>query len=299
MLILQQAPSTGAVDPWQSCRFLTCSVLPVRFACNLTCPFCFSKSSISSLAADRVQWSELSVEDYYAFARERGATRLVVTGGGEPLLRADDVVELIARGRDYFSEIACFTNGTFLTIATARRLKEAGLSYLCYSRHHENDEECRRLMGAKAPTLDAFFAAAAGLKIRATCVMAKGFVDRAESVERYIAALARFGVTEFTFKHTYVAYEQSVFAAAAENRWAREHQVQLDPFANQGEPVARLPWGPVIRKIGPYQVCFYFEPHPSWEKEHRLCRSVNLLSDGSVYASLEDHQSLLYRLNSW
>ena len=154
-------------------------------------------------------------------------------------------------------------------------------------------------MGAKAPTLDAFFAAAAGLKIRATCVMTKGFVDRAESVERYIASLARFGVTEFTFKHTYVAYEQSVFAGAAENRWAREHQVQLDPFANQGESVARLPWGPVIRKIGPYQVCFYFEPHPSWEKEHQLCRSVNLLSDGSVYASLEDHQSLLYRLNSW
>jgi pyruvate-formate lyase-activating enzyme len=298
MLTLPTVELATADLSWQNCRFLTCSVLPVRFACNLTCPFCFSKSSISSLARDRVQWSNLDVEHYYSFACERGATRLVITGGGEPLLRPDDVVDLIARGRDYFSEIACFTNGTYLTRSLTQRMKEAGLTYLCYSRHHEDDEECRRLMGAKAPTLDDFFANAGGLKIRATCVMAQGFVDSTEAVHRYMARLSRYGVTEFTFKHTYVAYAESVFASAEENVWARQHQIQIDPFADQGQPIAQLPWGPVIRRIGAHQVCFYFEPHPCWEKEHQLCRSVNLLSDGSVYASLEDHQSLLYRLKS-
>jgi pyruvate-formate lyase-activating enzyme len=283
---------------WETCRFLTCSVLPVRVACNLTCPFCFSKSSISSLARERVGWSDLDVEHYYTFARRRGATRLVITGGGEPLLRPDDVVDLIARGRKFFSEIACFTNGTYLTASLARRMKDAGLSYLCYSRHHDDDEVCRSLMGAKAPTLDEFCANAEGLKIRATCVMARGFVDSAEAVHRYIARLSRFGVTEFTFKHTYVAYKESVFAGAAENDWARQHQIQCDPFADQGRVIAELPWGPVIRRIGPHQVCFYFEPPPSWEKEHQLCRSANLLSDGTVYASLEDHQSLLFQLKS-
>jgi cyclic pyranopterin phosphate synthase len=299
MLTLPLAEPTGADNPWRHCRFLTCSVLPVRFACNLSCPFCFSKSSISSLARDRVRWSDLDVEAYYEFARDRGATRLVITGGGEPLLRADDVVDLIARGRRYFAEIACFTNGTFLTAALARRLGEAGLSYLCYSRHHEDDEACRRIMGPTCPSLDAFFAAAGDLKVRATCVMAHGQVDSAGAAGRYIAALACYGVTEFTFKHTYVAYEQSVFADAAENQWARDHQVQIDPFAGRGHVVARLPWGPVIRKLGRHQVCFYFEPHPTWEKEHKLCRSINLLSDGSMYASLEDHRSLLWRLNGW
>lgn len=298
MLTVPLAEPAAEQNPWRDARFLTCSVLPVRFACNLSCPFCFSKSSISSLARDSVQWSRLDVEAYYAFARQRGATRLVITGGGEPLLRAGEVVDLIARGRGFFAEIACFTNGTFLTAALARRLKEAGLSYLCYSRHHDNDEQCRRLMGATCPTLDAFFAAADGLKIRATCVMATGHVDSPQAVQRYIAALAPYGVTEFTFKHTYVAYEQSVFAGAAENHWSRDHRVQADPFAGQGQVVAQLPWGPVIRRVGPHQVCFYYEPPPCWEKEHQLCRSVNLLSDGSVYASLEDHQSLLWRLNS-
>jgi cyclic pyranopterin phosphate synthase len=299
MLTLPLAEPAVAPNPWQDCSFLTCSVLPVRFACNLSCPFCFSKSSISALAGERVRWSRLDVESYYAYARDRGATRLVITGGGEPLLRADAVVDLVARGRNFFSEIACFTNGTFLAPSLARRLSEAGLSYLCYSRHHEDDEKCRRLMGATSPALDAFFTAAAGLKVRATCVMARGHVDSAEAAHRYICALSRYGVTEFTFKHTYVAYEQSVFADAAENHWAREHQVQIDPFTDEGQVVGRLPWGPVIRKLGRHQVCFYFEPHPSWEKEHKLCRSVNLLSDGSVYASLEDHRSLLFRLNGW
>lgn len=295
-MTLPLSEPAGTDSPWRDCRFLTCSVLPVRYACNLACPFCFSKSSVSSLARDTVRWPRLDVEAYYRFARDRGATRLVLTGGGEPLLRADDVVNLIARGRPYFAEIACFTNGTYLTAALARRLKEAGLSYLCYSRHHEDDEACRRLMGPTCPTLDAFFAAAGGLKIRATCVMARGQVDSAAAARRYIQTLAGYGVTEFTFKHTYVAYAQSVFADAEENHWARTHQVQLDPFAGAGEVVARLPWGPAVRRLGPYQVCFYFEPDPSWEKEHQLCRSVNLLSDGSVYASLEDHRSLLWRL---
>jgi pyruvate-formate lyase-activating enzyme len=200
MLTLSTIEPAAADPAWRNFRFLTCSVLPVRFACNLTCPFCFSKSSISSLVSERVQWSNLDVEHYYSFACERGATRLVITGGGEPLLRSDDVVDLIARGRDYFAEIACFTNGTYLTLSLAQRMKDAGLTYLCYSRHHEDDEECRNLMGGKAPTLDDFFANAAGLKIRATCVMAKGFVDSTEAVHRYIARLSRYDVTEFTFK---------------------------------------------------------------------------------------------------
>src|SRR5262245_50327620 len=94
---------------WGECRFLTCSVLPVGVACNLRCPFCFSKSSVSALRRERADWARLDVEGYYAFARERGATRLVLTGGGEPLLRPDDVVGLVARGRRFFDEVACFT----------------------------------------------------------------------------------------------------------------------------------------------------------------------------------------------
>src|SRR6185503_9026749 len=97
---------------------------------------------------DAVAWSRLDVESYYELARTRGATRLVVTGGGETLLPLEDVLQLVRRGRPFFSEIACFTNGAYLTREAAERLANAGLTYLCYSRHHDDDTRCRELMGA-------------------------------------------------------------------------------------------------------------------------------------------------------
>ena len=294
-----ESPSCGATR-WDDCRFLTCSVLPVRFACNCSCPFCFSKSSLSALRHDTVEWERLDLERYFLFARERGASRLVITGGGEPLLRADAVLDIICRGRLFFEEIACFTNGSLLTRGLARQLADSGLSYVCFSRHHFDDGANRSLMGETAPPLSHFFDAAGSLTVRATCVMARGQIDSERLVWRYIERLAGFGVRQFTFKHTYVAYERSVFAASAEDRWAAEHRVNFDPFAGQGEIIGELPWGPAIRRIGEFQVCYYREPTPAWEKEHQTCRSVNLLSDGTVYASLEDQSSRLFRLNnSW
>jgi cyclic pyranopterin phosphate synthase len=297
MLTLSVLPAERTTSAWHECRFLTCSVLPVRVACNLHCPFCFSHSSVSALRHERTAWQRLDVEGYYRFARERGATRLVITGGGEPLLRPDDVVHLVELGRSYFDEIACFSNGTYLTADLSRRLHEAGLSYLCWSRHSADDEVNRALMGAGAPRLAELVEAAGPLRLRATCVMARGYVDSAEAVRDYIRAFRPHGIREFTFKHTYVAYEESLFQGSAENQWARRHQVEFDPFANAGEVLARLPWGPCIRRLEGVQVCYYHEPTPRWELDNRLCRSSNLLSDGAVYASLEDQRSLLYRVS--
>jgi len=281
---------------WSRCRFLTCSVLPVRVACNLHCKFCFSKSSISALRHEKTDWSRLPVDDYYRWSLDHGATRLVITGGGEPLLKPRDVLHLIQTGQSYFPEITCFTNGAYLTSELTSELVESGLSYICFSRHHEVDERNLELMGRGAPTLNQFFAAAKGLRVRATCVMAAGYVDSVDAVWSYINALRHYGVREFTFKHTYVAYEDSVFRGSAQDHWAEIHQIEFDPFTGQGEIIGSLPWGPDIRRIRDFQVCYYREPTPAWERRNRICRSTNLLSDGKVYASLEDQQSLLYQL---
>ena len=240
----------------------------------------------------------MNVERYYQYAKQHGAKRLVITGGGEPLLRSDDVVHLVDIGTKYFDEIACFTNGTYLTRELSQRLRDAGLSYLCYSRHHYDDDCCRALMGDSMPTLDAFFEAADRITVRATCVMAKGYVDCREQVDAYMQALSNYGVRQFTLKHTYVAYEQSVFGNSQENEWAVRHQIECDPFEGRGETIAQLPWGPRIQRVGDFQVCFYYEPQPDWEKENRLCRSVNLLTSGEVFASLEDASSRLFRLHN-
>ena len=228
----------------------------------------------------------------------------MITGGGEPLLRPRDVVSLVRRGREYFDEIALFTNGAYLTRDLAAELRAVGLSYVCYSRHHYDDARCRQLMGDGAPSLDAFVDACADLPIRATCVMARGWIDSPTRVETYLSELSARGIREFTFKHTYVAYRESIFADSPADRWSRQHALNEDPFEGRGTVVGRLPWGPRIRHLHDQsdhhrptlQVCYYYEPDPSWELENQLCRSANLLSDGSVYATLEDQRSRLFQL---
>lgn len=286
----------GDAEGWAACRFASASILPVASACDLSCPFCFSRSSISALPRERTELEALDLEGYFERARARGATRLVITGGGEPLLRPDLAVALVTRGRRFFDEITCFTNGSHLTRALAERLAEAGLTYLCWSRHEREDEDNRALMGPRAPAMEPFFAAAAPLRVRAVCVLATGSVDSAEKVWAYVDRLSAFGVREFTFKHTYVAYAGSLFRGSGADRWALAHQIQEDPLGGAGQALLTLPWGPVVRRYGQHQLCYYWEPTPEWEKEHRLCRSANLLADGRVYASLEDERSLLYTL---
>lgn len=276
---------------WDACRFLTCSVLPVRVACDLRCSFCFSRSSISALERPAEGWSDDDLGRYYGWARARGATRLVVTGGGEPLLRPDRALQALRVGAGFFAERALFTNGTRLDRALSRALRAEGLSYLCWSRHHDDDRRNRAVMGEGAPDADAVLAAAEGIPVRATCVMARGFVETAGDARRYLRALGARGVREFTFKHTYVAWERSLFRGSPQDAWARAHRVAEDPFEGEGEVLDRLPWGPAVRSLEGAKVCFYWEPNPEWELTNRLCRSSNLLSDGTVYASLEDARS--------
>jgi pyruvate-formate lyase-activating enzyme len=285
-------------NPWADCRYLTCSVLPVRMACNLSCKFCFSKSSISTLEQAGTKWTESQLERYFAFSRSLGASRLVITGGGEPLLRTDAVRTAVRVGGRFFNEIALFTNGVLLNRQLVRELVDSGLSYICFSRHHYAEEPNRALMGDAAITLEEFFNRVDGqVKVRAICVLCRGYIHSSEDVWKYVDALEPYGVREFTFKHTYVAYEHSVFGKSAENLWALDNQVQQDPFSGEGQVIAKLPWGPQIKKIGELQICYYYEPTPEWELKNLAGRSLNLLADGKVYGSLEDQRSLLFTLS--
>lgn len=284
------------MNPWAECRFLTCSLLPVARACDCECPFCFSRSSLNALPRERSPWEPSALHDHLLWARSRGATRAVITGGGEPLLRPELALASARAAARVFGEVALFTNGSRLTRDLALALADAGLSHLCWSRHHWDDARNRAVMGPAAPDIDVVLRAALGLRVRATCVMHRGGVETADDARGYLSALGARGVEEFTFKHTYVAHERSLYRDSEHDRWCRARRVEGDLFAGEGEVVAALPWGPVVRRIEGAQVCFYREPTPEWELTHGLCRSSNLMADGRVYASLEDSRSLLSRL---
>jgi pseudo-rSAM protein/SPASM domain protein len=96
----------------------------VTKGCNLACQHCYADAE-----AERAP-GELTTEEGTAFLDELAdyGVPVVLFSGGEPLVR-EDLVELVAHAADRGIRPVLSTNGTLITPARARRLKDAGLAY--------------------------------------------------------------------------------------------------------------------------------------------------------------------------
>ena len=298
----------GDLRPWAAVRPRALSVLPIAQACQARCPFCFSHASLSEdQRQGRVVLGRL--EAACAAAAAAGAERFVVTGGGEPTLLAPArLLDLLRTGARHFPTVVLITNGLGLgrmdeadRLATLRAYRAAGLTVLAVSRHSPDAND--RIMGVAthservAATWAANRADLAGLRLRWVCVLQRAGVCDADTLAAYLDWAAGTGVEEVCFKELYVSVTaESVYADAGYNRWCRDNQVPLalvtgflarHGAVREGE----LPWGaPVfaVRWAGRVlRVAAYTEPSVFWERTHGVCRSWNLMADGTCYASLE------------
>ena len=290
------------------------SVLPEAIGCQAACPFCFSKASVSlerrtnRLTPDRV--TEVLRE-----AKQRGATRAVITGGGEPgMLEPEQLENLIRLLSTEFHKTVLITNGFKWSsleegerIESLLRLDAAGLKVLAISRHHHDADANAAIMRLNTGSeliaqtwrdnRDRF----QHLRLRWICVLQQGGVADDDSLQAYIDWAAESGVEEVCFKELYVSTSsESEYHDHKANRWSYANQVPLSlvpAFADEAgwSESSRLPWGAPIfrgeRKGIPMQVAAYTEPSLFWERHHRQCRSWNLMADGRWLASLEDRNS--------
>jgi radical SAM protein with 4Fe4S-binding SPASM domain len=97
--------------------------LELSRACNLRCIYCYAASG-SPLPGEL---SIDEIEDAVRQAAELGARKIIVLGGGEPLLYPD-LFRVIGFVRELGMEADLFTNGVLMTDDIARRLYEAGVS---------------------------------------------------------------------------------------------------------------------------------------------------------------------------
>ena len=102
------APDLSAAG-WDECRFLTCSVLPVRMACNLRCPTCFANSDVGRFASlDEVErMLDTIVEN-------EGYADVVQFSGGEPTIHPRLIEILAMAKRKRIKAIMINTNGVRL-----------------------------------------------------------------------------------------------------------------------------------------------------------------------------------------
>ncbi len=97
--------------------------------CNLNCVHCRSSSKMESLAHPDFSLDEAKrvLDDIGSYAQP-----VIVLSGGEPLLR-DDVFEIAAYGTEKGLRMCLATNGTLVTDAICREIKNAGIKMVSLS----------------------------------------------------------------------------------------------------------------------------------------------------------------------
>jgi len=300
--------ANGGLRRWRDVKPRSFSVLPVTSACQARCAFCFSHSSVSEdqphgrLPLARVE--EMSVR-----AADLGAERFVITGGGEPTLLAHDaMLEIIRAGARHFAKTVLITNGhTLGNAADEDRLRmlheyrEAGLTVLSVSRHDADRNSAIMGVDTHSERIAESMRHVEGLTLRWVCVLQKAGVADETRLRHYLDWVADTGAEEVCFKELYVATSrESLYSLTEYNQWSRGQQVPMSLvlrfLEHQGaERLTELPWGAPIYAL-PWKgkclrIAVYTEPSVYWERSHGVCRSWNLMSDGTCFANLETAES--------
>lgn len=311
VLAMSLSVSADVLHPWQSIRPRSLSWLPVGHACQASCPFCFSKASVSENYRGKLA-KGVDLRVIADFAKARGAERAVITGGGEPtLLNAAQLREGIDILSSRLGRTIMITNGHLLgsrpdarAYADVKSWADAGLSVLAVSRHAASDADAAKLMGLSVDTGKAVeLAQRAGITARLIAVLQKGGVEDGTSLDAYLDWAVSHGVTEINFKELYVSTAlESDWADQAANRFSEANAVPLslilDAATSRGwKTLNTLPWGaPVFAaKHGgaDIKIAAYTEPSVHWERANGVARSWNVMADGTVMASLEDSNSMV------
>lgn len=293
------------------------SILPIAKGCQASCSFCFSNASLSRDVSKRVL-SRQTIEFALRQAKQAGAERAVITGGGEPgLMPIAKLVDMIKQCRRYFSKVVLISNGYFVSNAAQpdlilEKLANAGLSVLSIS-HHHNDSHINKAIMNLDVSMEIIAQSAHRIrdkfpdfKLRLIAVLQQSGIANSDDIDTYMHWASKLGVTQICFKELYVSSSrESYYFDKEANNWSYENQVSLRIVTQLAEQENwslshRLPWGsPVYRlKLGEHilSVAAYTEPSVSWELKNGICRSWNLMADGRCFASLETSQSELQLL---
>lgn len=298
--------------PYGELKPRSVSVLPVAKGCQAACSFCFSKSSVSDDLKGTIKDFDV-IEKQLILAKEHGAERAVITGGGEPtLMDRYTLHNLIYLMKQHFPKVVMITNGYSLSKMDKDQrqselvmLNEAGLNVLAISHHHHYDSINTKIMSLEINIDDVLRDVVEGqqnLTPRLICVLQKGGVENQYDISEYLQFADRNGVSQVCFKELYVSTStESYYHNHASNVWSRNNQVPLSVLTNylentRSKIVDRLPWGAPVYDVqikGGHvmRVAAYTEPSLFWERTTGIARSWNIMSNGQILASLEDKSS--------
>lgn len=178
-------------------------------ACNANCPYCCSRLTCKYGLGEKppaVDWKTFDIAAQ--IARERWCVTAFITSKGEPTLYPEMVCEFVDRLKSVhkFPMIELQTNGIRLEwLYKNRWLQEwwrKGLNLVCISTVHWDRKRNQEIYGEKYPELkDMIFCCInAGLRVRVSCIMLKGFIDDIEGVVRLRDECTKYGADQLVVR---------------------------------------------------------------------------------------------------
>jgi pyrroloquinoline quinone biosynthesis protein E len=163
----------------------------ITYRCNLQCAYCYNPLDLSTYR------EELRVDEWQRVIGEAAGLGVLQIhfSGGEPTLRADDLVSMVqtARDRDLYTNL--ITQGTFLTDPLLDRLVAAGLDHAQISVQAADASAGDAIAGAAvhAQKFDALarITARGDIAVTLNCVLHRANIDGAVDV---VALAERLGI---------------------------------------------------------------------------------------------------------
>ena len=250
----------------------TFSILAGSTACNARCSFCVSKMTPSqgvTLREPEVNWRNFDVAA--RLAQKGGAYTAMITSKGEPTLFPDQVSKYLDALRQYdFPVIELQTNGIALYEQTDKYTPylqawyDKGLTTVAVSIVHYDAEKNREIYSPhKSSYIDLESLISRlheiGYSVRLAGIMARGYIEDAEGLERLIGYAREHKVEQLTVRPVNAPAESLDADVAA---WSREHMLTDDQLGGierylekHGTQLMTMTHGATVYDVDGQNVC--------------------------------------------
>jgi molybdenum cofactor biosynthesis enzyme MoaA len=262
--------------------------------CNARCKYCVSRLTYP---ISKCEYDYLRLNRVKLLAKKLGITTATITGKGEPtLINPDNLKNIISRLSEEFPIVELQTNGINLTLEKIDEYYLRGLTTLCISRAHYDNDKNKELMGIDQPMLDLKKVKVPICK-RLTTTLCKGYIDNHKEVEKLINYAKDIGFEQVTLHP--VALPNNTKNKKVK-KWIQEHQLTkeqlIDIFGYAigfGEFIHQFDWGGRMYSIKDLTVVIGFCMDDKKQRQTSNFHSLILGTDGHIRLSWEYKGSVI------
>lgn len=250
----------------------TLSVICGTAACNAKCPFCVAKMTPNQgvdYKEQEINWRNFDIAN--RFARDNKVSTVLLTGKGEPTLYPEQITGYMEKLSKYdYSFIELQTNG--IAIAEdyekfkpfLKKWHELGMTTIALSVVHYNAEKNREVY---SPHNEEYIDLpdlveklhSDGYSVRLNCMMAKGYIDDVEGLEKLVDFAKENKIEQLTVRSINKpekSENEEVYNWVLEHELSKEKISEIKSYLDKnGSDLLHLPHGAVVYDLHGQNIC--------------------------------------------